>query len=271
MKLDWKFFVTTVLGVVVPVLIWQADLTSRSLHFQIVSQTSLQPGGSPAIQGIQLSIDGIKVASPFITVLKLAHDGSRPIQAADFESPIQVTVEQPAMVLKAEVTEVYPQDLRPVVDVGAGVISIKPLLLNSGDTITVAVITSGAAPKFTVRSRIAGIPGIKIQDRTGQLFSDGYLVTFGILSFLYIVGASILANTGLQPIELRARASLPLAILVLLPATLMISLILRSWGIEGALPILLVIGVAAVVATPLGIWLNHAATAKTGNSSPAAS
>lgn len=272
--IDWKYWLTlsvTVVGVLATVWIWQSELVSKSLHFEMASQTALQATTSQALKGVKLSVDGVDVVSPFITVLKLAHDGSRPIQSADFEGPIKIIAEHPATVLKAEVTEVNPKDLQPAVHVDGGIISISPLLLNSGDTVTVAVITSGSAPKFSVRSRIAGIPSIKIHDRTGRLFSDGYLAALAILAFLNMVGASTLIGPGFQTIQLRARAALSLAFLVLLPATVTILVVLRSWGIEGWLGFLLIIAASTVVATPVGLWLNRPVAPKADDSSPSAS
>lgn len=193
MTIDWKFFVmllVTIAGIAVPVWLWRADLSSRSLTVRIVSQTALQPEGVAGVPGLKVSVDGTELLKPFLTVVEVTNDGSRPIASAEFEEPISITVEKGQQVARAQVTSSMPSDLNPKVSVGQDKVSISPLLLNPGDLISMAIVTSGDSPRIGARSRVNGIKTINLEDRSAKtdpgvkvLFQS--LVGFTLL-FVYI-------------------------------------------------------------------------------------
>lgn len=261
--IDWLTLLVGVAGVVVAVWIWQSDLVSRSLHFQMASQTALQPASSHALQGVKLSVDGIDVASPFITVLKLAHDGSRPIQSADFEGPIEIKVKEPSKLVKVQITEVTPKDLRPQVALVDGTITIAPLLLNSSDTATFAVITSGPAPDFSIRSRIAGVSTIELKDVTKRTWSKQSISIFIVLTIAFLLGAAVLISGDLtETVTVRPRVAAPFFLLSLVPPVAFLSILLPAYGHEGVVKLSGTLILAFFVLMPLAAWLNRPVQAK---------
>lgn len=165
---DWKFYVpllATLAGVVVPIWLWRADHQARSLQLRVASQTSLEPEVPKVVSGLKLLVDGADLERPFLTVLELTNDGSRPIQAIEYEDSIQVLVSEGVRLVRTQMTDVQPEDLQPRFNSDGEKLKISPLLLNPGDLMKFAIITAGGKPTFKVRARIAGIQSIVLEDR----------------------------------------------------------------------------------------------------------
>ena len=140
----------TIMGVLVTFYIYRAELSSRSLQFRIVSQVSLQPDNANSIQGLQLSVDGVPLKSPYLSVIVLSNDGEKPIPSNDFETPLEVHIGEAASIARTQVTATNPKDIEAIITWEPQSLKIKPLLLNPKDTITISVLTSGNKPKFTM-------------------------------------------------------------------------------------------------------------------------
>jgi hypothetical protein len=57
-RLDWKFFIMLILtagGLIVPIWLWQYDLSSKALTLTIKSTAELQPQGVALSDGIEIS------------------------------------------------------------------------------------------------------------------------------------------------------------------------------------------------------------------------
>jgi len=168
-KLDWKFFVTlfaTIAGVVVPVYLWQADFSSKSMGLRLLSTSALQPAAD--IQDLQIFLNGKKIASPYLSSFELINTGSKPVLSADFESPIEIFPTGGAKVVSAQVTTTDPHNIPVKVAFDEQRVLIAPLLSNPKDTITFSIITSGTQPNFEPRARIAGIKSITFEDSTSE-------------------------------------------------------------------------------------------------------
>jgi hypothetical protein len=169
---DWKFVATTLLaiaGVAVPIFLWQYDLaSSRSLSVQLTSSVALQPETDSAVDGLQVTVDGTKVDSPYLSNLALTNDGSRPILASEFDSPLVVTLNSGAKIVRARVSTTKPNKIPAVVDSDEHSIRLKPLLLNPGDSLSLAVLTAGGRPTFSPAARIVGISKIAYDDNGAE-------------------------------------------------------------------------------------------------------
>jgi hypothetical protein len=164
-QVDWKFVLTlaaAVAGVLIPVWLWQADLSSKAINLKVVSTAELRPENTAQLEGIQLLLDGQPVDRPFVSLVELKNTGSRPITTADFESPIELSVKLPAKLLKAQVTGTDPAGLRPTLQVNADAVSLSPLLLNSGDQVQITLLTTGPRPEFDARARVAGVSALQV-------------------------------------------------------------------------------------------------------------
>lgn len=212
-RLDWKFFLTllfTVASVVVPVWLWQADLSSKALTLTIKSAAELQPQGVGRLEGIQVSIEGKPLHTPFVSVLELTNTGSKPILAADFEGPLKIVVAKPSVVVKAQLESATPTSLEPRVDLVESIVIVQPLLLNPGDVIRLTTVTADARPEYSVRGRIAGVQEVTVNDAQSARKTKRLWLTHAVATLLlaiYIVSMSEFAYVGI-----RRRVFLPFAL-----------------------------------------------------------
>ena len=203
-RFDWKFFLTlaiTIAGVAVPVWLWQVDLSSKALSLTVKSTAELQPKGIDTLDGIQLSVDGKALESPYVSVLELSNSGSKPIITSEFEGPIRISTGSPSKLVKIRTTSSIPPSLEPTVALAEGVVLIQPLLLNPGDTIRITAVAANARPVFTARARVAGVAEISISDaqtgRETKRYWFGRVVSVLLLT-LYIINITEFAFAGLR-------------------------------------------------------------------------
>lgn len=260
MKIDWKFWVVlaaTLAGVVVPVWLWRADLSSRSLHFKKISQTSLQPPDTAKELDLKVSIAGTELATPHLTVFELINDGDKPIPATDYESSIDVGVFNGAKIARAMITQKQPSDLAPVLTTDANTISLKAMLFNPGDRLSLAVLTTGEKPEFTSRARIAGVQGVPIVDEAEISRSPGKVViTFFGAIVCFVVAGLVEDGWPFKGKQLRARAAFLIYTFAVLPGSLLLTLGLERVGIEGILPLAASFLIFMLVGGACASWLN---------------
>ncbi|VVP27462.1 hypothetical protein PS858_04138 [Pseudomonas fluorescens] len=202
-KLDWKFFVTliaTIAGVVIPVYLWQADFSSRSIGLRLLSTSALQPAAN--IQDLQIFLNGKKIESPYLSSFELINTGSKPVLSADFESPIEILPTGGAKLVSAQVTTTVPDNIPVKISFDDQRIAIAPILLNPKDTVSFSVITSGEQPFFEPRARIAGINSITLEDFPSkkdeyQTASLNLFLAFALLVPYLIFLVSAVSGEGL--------------------------------------------------------------------------
>jgi hypothetical protein len=155
-----------VLGILIPLWIWQSDTNAHSLQTRLTSMVELQESTATKMGGVSLSVGGVQVESPYLSTIRIEANGSKPIIASDFESPIQFVTQKSSQVAKAVVSATEPSGLKAEISISQNSFALKPLLLNPGDVIKIAVITSGDAPVFAPTARIAGVSRLKLDDDT---------------------------------------------------------------------------------------------------------
>ena len=238
MKLpDWKFsimFLATLAGIAVPVWLWRADSNARSLHFRLVSQTSLQPTETTKVSGLKVSVDGVEIVSPFLSVIELVNDGTKPIPSSDFEAPIELRTQVGASVVRASVTSTSPKNLQANLYTEQQSIQVKPLLLNPTDSVTIAVITTGLSPNFEPRARIAGVLVVPIEDKTTNKRTWAQDAVLLLISFLFFVVATLAMRTTVsRGVYLRPRAAFFMFIPSCIAGLEFLKQLLQARGFDG--------------------------------------
>ena len=236
-RFDWKFWavlVATLAGILAPVWLWRADLEARSLHVRKLSQTSLHPLDSSKALDLRVSVGGSELQDPYLSVFELANDRARPIPATDFESPFEITSNNKAQIIRASVTKVMPADLAPSVSLEGGVLKLKPMLLNPGDSITIAVLTTNEEPSFTPRARIAGIRSVSIVEPNPNNPSQVLIVFMGLAAAICLVAANlVVSGRPTKGVVLRPRASFLIFVVSGFTAGLLLSNGLEKLGFGG--------------------------------------
>ena len=189
----WKSLIIltiTMLGVVVPIVLWFADREARSLSVQIVSQTALQPTLPRSMPNVEVLVDGREIERPYLNVIQLSNDGSTAIRASDFDAPLDLIVIGPSSIVRSEVTTTIPIDLSPKTSVTEKRVSLGALLLNPGDVIRLSIITANGPPRFRILARVTGISKIGIskpRTRGRDLLPTEFLV-FASVGLVLVYG-----------------------------------------------------------------------------------
>lgn len=234
--LNWSSItlLATVAGIVVPIWLWRADLTSKSLEFRVASQASLELARSGDIKGLQITLDSAPLNRPYLTVVELLNDGSRPITSSEFEGPVEVRLSAGTKVVRTQLVSASPKSLEANITATEDSISVAPLLLNPEDKLTISVLTSGGPPSFTPRARIAGVAEIKIDDSQGKLLTWQLSGLALIAAFLMFV-ASDITNGGFpsgKSVVLRRRAAILVSVVTGMTGAGMFFGFLKSVGVQ---------------------------------------
>ena len=220
---DWKFVVSlaaAIAAVIVPVWLWQADLSSKSLAITLSTCISLQPAEKESLQGIEISFEGKRLENPHLVILEITNDGSKPILANDFESPLEIRLASETHFLHSRITEKIPKDIDTDLSIEKNRVSLKPSLLNPKDTIRVTAITDGVAPIFEAKARVVGIPSVSITDGTVKQRDKAKLI-FLLLAAVFLAAASHIAYEGAifsKGVFLRRRAAAFVALMCAFPS-----------------------------------------------------
>ena len=269
---DWKFLVTLLAAVAsTVVLVWilRAELTAGSLHFRLAAQTALQPGEKNTVKGLKISIDGVELESPYLSVFELINDGAKPILTADFESPIELRVDPNASVARARVTATTPKDLEAELVTEKQSVKLKPLLFNPKDTVTIAIITSGKRPQFSSRARIAGVSGVPLVDATksSKLGGKKWLVLAAgfLLAVCYWIASDGFLN---RAVYLRPRAAVLVSVVSGLTGAAAIgAFLVDAFGLQEFWQIVIsTIGVGTAAAIAAAFWSHREIEEKTRGS-----
>lgn len=168
---DWKTLaglILTALAIVVGLWqFWYSDARGHGLRLEVVSATPLSNVDLPS-SGVKVLVDGQEVADANVTTLRLTNDGLRPIMASDFESPLEIGVNQGANIIKVRALTSTPPDLAPVIAFDNARLRIKPMLLNAGDALQLSVMTAGPLKAVFPHARIAGVSFVEV----GKAASD---------------------------------------------------------------------------------------------------
>lgn len=224
----------TVVGIVIPIWIWRADQTSKALEFRVVSQASLEPAKSGDIKGLQITLDSAPLDRPYLTVVELLNDGSKPIPSSEFEGPVEVRLSDGTKVVRAQLVSSKPKSLEARLTFTENSVAVAPLLLNPEDKLTISILTSGGMPSFSPRARIAGIAEIKLDDSQGK--SPTWM--FGGIAFLaafLLLVASDITNEGFptkKSVVLRRRAAILVSVVTCITGTVIFFVVLQYVGIQ---------------------------------------
>jgi hypothetical protein len=188
----WKkgeFIVTTIIAlasIIVPILYSNFDAATPSLQVSTVSTVPLKTHEILGATDIEIFVGGKVVPSPYVTTLELLNNGSKPVAASDFHSPIIFSLDSDSQIVRAAVSSTSPSGIDAKLAVTKQTVSLAPLLLNPEDSLRVTIITNNAPPVFSVNARISGIKSIAIQDSPDkdQKWQRGaFSVALGIAAF----------------------------------------------------------------------------------------
>jgi hypothetical protein len=132
---------------------------------------------------VQILFDGAPVTEVRLVLITVNSWGNEPVRVDDFERPLRFSWPEPARILTAEVSEVSPESLRPIIRTGANEIVIEPLLLNPGDWLRIKTLMNQAG-NLSVDARVVGVKRIKKLAITDEVTSVRALRLLAITGFV---------------------------------------------------------------------------------------
>lgn len=168
----------------------------KELTYRILSEIRIHLSADEAFRHrLKILFDGQPVESGVSLQIKLTNTGNVPIDAEEFKKPIRFEFGD-ARLLYFTVQETEPEDLNVKLtakkheldDTVVNAVQINPLLLNRGDSVTLALIADGYQTgniKITGRVKGTQLQALTLADIKRRQFRKK--LVFAALSILFIV------------------------------------------------------------------------------------
>lgn len=186
----WALIATVVIGAVTIVLmvaIYFLQKNRKELSYEVLSSTPLVTVAQQYGSRIQVLWDGEPIPDVSLVVLWLGSTGNKEICAEEFDGNIDVTFPGAERVLSADVNETTPANLHSIPITDGKLVSIPPLLLNSGDSMTLSFFVAGYEGQTNVAGRAAGMPKIKLKTSVQQQAIRTLVVTLIVAIFFLCI------------------------------------------------------------------------------------
>lgn len=262
MKVDFKYILVLIISIVgVSLTIWYANKppSIKSLSLKIDSKSLINAVGEQDIPGLKIFIDKNEIENPALTVLTIKNNGSIPIRSADFESDIEIILEENTQLIRATVIKTHPEGLKVTARVNKSNAYISPLLLNPEESVTISLISQGLPNAVNTRSRIAGVSKIAIDEpKINHVISYFKLVLAFIVSIPFVALYSPTNPIPKTTIILNRRTWFMVVIILLAVAQfLTFTAIEDIFGFESFWKLMGSLFVVLLLALPLSLRLNQ--------------
>lgn len=146
---------------------------------------------------VRVLLEDRKVENLTLVRVRIVNIGRQPIRIEDYSDPIQIQFQGDTQLVSAEIEEVNPSDLKPLLnlDAPADAIGIDPLLLNPRDAFTLKLLTAGATTSPVITGRIAHVQ--RIERLTGTGYGVWPFVGILLPAAVLIAIGSVLPTLGL--------------------------------------------------------------------------
>jgi hypothetical protein len=159
--------IVAVIAIFVSIAIAIRTKNKKELSYEVLSATSLISVNDKDIQKtLKITLNGNEIKDDISLVLvRIINSGNVPVKESDFNDDINISASSP--IIWADIKERKPSNLYPELETDIGeifdVITVKPLLMNSGDEFTVKMLVKSLKneEEIDVDSRIEGIHKIK--------------------------------------------------------------------------------------------------------------
>jgi hypothetical protein len=183
----------TVIGIaivtVLTVVIYRLQQQRKALAYSIISHTPLLNVNEKDRDDISILYKRKRVSDVSFLIVKIFNAGNVPIEVGDFDRPITLNFGETAGLLKFDVVETVPDNIRAMpTSVGTKLV-LEPLLLNRGDSITLTALLTGCDGDIKVDARIIGVRDIS-KISSAEL-SKEFVLQFRALKALLLVGLFI--------------------------------------------------------------------------------
>lgn len=185
----WIGVLIAILSLVVTTIFYYKSRHKKSLSYEILSESPLISVDAQIKGKLQISLNDKPVGNLHMILIRFINDGNLPISANDYERPVSIEFVDTSNIISAEFVNANPDNLVTTLTVGNGSVSIKPVLMNSGDSFTVKILVSEYNGEFGVDTRILGVKNLKVARKQGR---SPFWIYGGILTTLAVASLVVL-------------------------------------------------------------------------------
>jgi hypothetical protein len=155
----WQFIgvALTLMFIGITILLWRMQRQRKRLSYEIISQTPLLRKEKEIKGKLEILFSGLPVEDVYLVEAKIINSGNVPIVSTDYEQPLCLQFSEKTHILTADVSKTYPESLEVSVNIQNTKIVLSPVLLNSGDSVTLQMLINQFDGKITFGGRVIGV------------------------------------------------------------------------------------------------------------------
>ncbi len=197
----WQFIgvIISLIALLLTLWLYRKQSRRKEILWDITKHTSLSSFNISDKVKVTITFENIRLEDGSLIYLKIWNSGNVEILPEDYNVPIRFSFGKEAKVLDAKILTGVPNNIKDIASiiVNSDSITLKPLLLNSKDSIDLEALLnkfSGSIDDIKVDGRIAGVRQI------GRPYeNESYIATVGIAlinTFASVVGFLSLGIIG---------------------------------------------------------------------------
>ncbi|MBS1599515.1 MAG: hypothetical protein JST75_14915 [Bacteroidetes bacterium] len=152
--------VSIAVAIIVPFIIYLLQSKQKSLAYRLLVENKILSNTEISEGRVKVTYDDREVNDIVLLIMQITNIGNIAIEKSDFDSSIIISFFDDCQVLSTEVIKKIPEDLEVVSISDINSITLKPLLLNSGDGIVYKILVSKRDYRVAVNARIKDVKKI---------------------------------------------------------------------------------------------------------------
>lgn len=230
-------FFITIISILIPIILWGVDRESYLIEVKRLESEALTQFVDKE-SGLEFVYLGDAVANPTLNRFHIENSGSEPINKADFDKPIRLTMDEDILVLNAYVASTFPKSMSVNLVISGNAIEIEPLLLNSNDIINISILTSGVPKEVSLSGRVARVADLELEDTDfiksmyPTLVWRTVSLTFAGIMYLYFSFAAFFSFRYKKHIKIPSVFCVVVALISLSSFQFLYNNVTRIFGIE---------------------------------------
>jgi hypothetical protein len=160
---DWQFVwqpvnvVLMLAAIAVAFWIYRLQRPLKKIEYAVMAATRLLTVREEVEGKVQVLYEGTPTKDLSLLILRIQNAGSVPVATTDFEVPYSLQFGSKAKVLSVEATKCNPPSLSPELAAEGDRITLRPTLLNAGDTIEIKALVADFDGEVSTAGRVLGV------------------------------------------------------------------------------------------------------------------
>lgn len=160
----WQFVgaVLALLALVVMVIVFLVQRQRKGLSYEFMTNAPVITVKDEDVGDLKLMFQGQQVTKSRLLMVRFSNTGNVPIQPADYETPITLSLAPGGKILSAAITGTEPPNINIAVTSDSNAVSFSKALLNARDTFICRILVSGYEGEPSITCRVAGVKEITV-------------------------------------------------------------------------------------------------------------